>query len=398
MTIRQASRIGVGFSAQTNSTLAGKEAAQRALQELSVEAPMLALVFASSWLDSDEVLSGVRSVLGQADIIGTSTDGQILSTDSNNHGCVVLVLGTHRLTWGVGVGEGLTGTPRAAGQQVAYQATRVCPTNERSGFLLFGDGTVTRPTDILRGAQEVLGTTSLVIGALSGGSPHTPQAVQFANHRTTRESVVGVLFGANARIGFGLEHGFAPISKPRRITRADGTHLLQLDEKPAAAVYEEYFGADMVHRMQSEGLSRAHLAYPLGIQQPHGDRYVLRNVVAFGKDASLFCNAEIPQGSWMQLMISNQSLAVEAAQRASQQAISQMNRPLFVLVFSSFSRAKLFGRATAAEELEAIRHTVGERLPIVGFHSNGELISSGAQSPADLAVHSGAILIVAVGE
>jgi hypothetical protein len=362
----------VGCSTHTEPAHAGKEAAEQALAQLPGPEPKFAFVFGSSWLDQQTLLRSVASTLSEIPLIGASTAGEITPTGPASHACVVLLLQSSSLKWATGFAENLEKEPRQAGQRLAHMAAKQFQHTQRLAFFFLGDGLFNRYGETMRGIQEVLGTNSRVIGAMAGDDLRFSQTFQYHRGTLITGGIAGILLGGEGTVGIGLEHGFAPISKPRRVTRASANVLHELDRKPAAAVYEEYLGSEMVHRMRQEGLTRQNLAYPLGIQSEGADRLLLRNIVSFHNDGSLWCTGEILEGSWMQLMISSRSLAIEASRRAAQQALQGVNKPACALVFSSFARPKLQGQGTSAEELMAIRNVIGESIPMAGFYSYGE--------------------------
>jgi hypothetical protein len=310
----------------------------------------------------------------------------------------VLLLGSDAIACSVGLGERVDENPREAGQQAAYSAIREFHGNSRIGFLLFGDGLVTSYASVVRGLQEVLGTSSLIVGGMAGDDLRFSQTYQYFRDRVVSRSVVGVLLGGALKMGVGIEHGFAPISKPRLITRAKANVLYQLDKQPAASVYEEYFGPELVHRMREGGVSRQVIVYPLGIQVESPNQWVLRNVVSCGEDGSLACSGEILEGSWLQLMIGSRELALEAAQKAARQAIRSLNRIACALVFDSVVRRSLLGPQQAALEIARIRETIGPATPLVGCYTYGEQAPLGSGMTYEhAAVQTGSVLVVAIG-
>ena len=388
----------VGWSTHRDAAHCGREAAERAVARLSSQKPQLAIVFGSSWFDQPALLRGVRSILKGVPLVGESTSGEIVPTGPTSHSCVVMTIASKTLQWSIGAGEDVDTAPREAGQQAAYAALRRFPSSQRIGCLLFGDGLVTTYAEVMRGAQEVLGTGSLVVGGLAGDDLRFTQTYQYINDRVLSRAIVGAIVGGQGKMGVGIEHGFSPISKPRHITRAHGNILVELDHQPAASVYEEYFGHELVGQMRLEGFTRQRIAYPLGIQCEGTDRRLLRNVVAFQDDGSLACSGEIPEDSWLQLMIGSQALALDAARSAAQQAIQSLNRVVCVLVFDSVARRKLLGERHAAMEIAQVRHLIGPDVPLAGCYTYGEQAPVGVASLfGRTVVHTSSILVIAIG-
>ena len=388
----------MGWSAHPNATQAGKHAAQQALGSLGSQQPRLGFIFGSSWFNQPALLHGVRSALADVPLLGGSTAGEITPEGPASHSCVVLLLASEAIACSIGTGEYANIHPREAGQHAGQAALQAFHGSPRMGFLFFGDGLMTGTADVTRGLREALGTSSLVVGGLAGDDLQRSGTYQYADQQVMRRSVVGVLVGGSIKIGVGSEHGFAPISKPRRITRATANILYELDGLPAASVYEEYFGADLMGRLREEGFTRQRIAYPLGIQRNQQQPALLRNVVSFEADGSLACSGEIPEGGWLQLMIGSPERALEAAGAAAQSAVQSLNRIAGVLVFDSVVRRLLLGSRYAALEIARIREAIGPSTVLGGCYTYGEQAPVGPTATyEETAIQTGSVLVIAFG-
>lgn len=388
----------IGYSDRADAASAGKEAAFRAREGLSGASASVALVFGSSWFQQEPLLRSIRLVLPEVPLIGGSTAGEILPDGPVSHHCVVVLIASEALRGCIGVGTDVHRTPRPAGHRAAYAAASAFQGGHRVGFLWCGDGLATGYAEVMRGIQEVLGTSFLIVGGMMGDDLRFVKTYQYVNDQVVSDAVVGVLLGGTVHMGVGIQHGFAPISKPRSVTRANANILLELDHQPAASVYQEYFGDDVVRSMRKEGPTRRGSVYPLGIQCDVTDQWLLRNVLSLQDDGSLLCSGEIPEGSSLRLMLGSKQLALEAAHQAAQQAIRPLNRVALVLVFDSVTRRTLLGAQHAALEVARIRQTVGPDTPLAGCYTYGEQGPLGqATIDGKTAVQTGSVLVIALG-
>lgn len=389
----------VGWSAAANTFSAGQQAARMAWQRLTTRRAQFVMVLGSSWFEQTALLEGVRSVFADVPLVGGSTAGELIAEGPKSHSCAVLAVAHEELAASVGVGQHVERNPRLAGYQAAQQALRNFPAGcARSGLLVFGDGLLTGYAEVIRGIQEVLGTSSLVVGGLMADDLRFSTTYQYANGQALHGAIVGLLLGGACTMGVGLEHGFAPISKPWRITRARGHILYELDARPASAVYEDYFGEVALAQFRQAGLSRQLIAYPLGVQTETANQFLLRNVREFGHDGSLVCTGEIDEGACVQLMIGNKELVLDAATRAARQAVAPLRSVHFVVVLASVARKRLLGR-DAAVELQRIRQVIGPSVPLIGCYTYGEEAPRGHAFPyGRSSLHTGAMLVLAVGE
>jgi hypothetical protein len=390
--------VSVGSSSAPDASTAGQQAARIAITRLDNRRAGCAIVFGSSWYDQEALLRGAAGVLKNVPMVGGSTAGEITAEGPRSHSCVVLAFAYDDVVVSVGVGPELDVNPRLAGYQAAQQAVRQFQGKPRNGFLFFGDGLVTGYAEALLGIQEVLGTSSLVSGALMGDDLQFTRTHQYANGQLHHHALAGLLFGGACQLGIGMEHGFSPISKPRQISKAKLNILSELDGKPALSVYEEYFGEAATTAAQEGGLTRWLVAYPLGIQQDNGRQFLLRNVMSFGPNGSVVCSGEVQEGSWVQLMIGSKELALEAATAAALAAVRPLRSVRCVLVFDSVLRKRLLGQDTATE-IQRIRQAVGLSVPLAGCYTYAEHAPLGGSAPyGQSSLQTGACLVVAIGQ
>lgn len=311
---------------------------------------------------------------------------------------VVLLLITSDTTQFVtGAAEGLSAAPYATGQTVATQCVQMAAHQRRQAFLMLSDGLTGANQELIRGVQSILGASFPIVGALTGDDLLFRHTSQYYRHRILHDSVVGLLITGQAHVGMRARHGWHPVGRPHRVTRADGNRLYELDGAPAARVYEEYLGSEEVRLMRGWLLSQATVAYPLGMSVEGEEELLLRNVVQLESDGSLVCAGDMWDGSTIRLMVGTREGAVEAARLAATQAREGMRHVDFALVFNSVARRQLFGRQ-APEELAVIQHALGAHTPMIGCYTYGE------QAPLRSAQHLGhsyfqneTALVVAVG-
>lgn len=388
----------IGWSAKADPARAGKEAAETAASRLAAPA-RLAFLFASSRFNQPVLLKAVRDALGDTPLIGESASVDIVPEGPTMHSCAVLLLGSKTLACGTGIGRDLDRSPREAGQRAAHMALQRFHGSPRVGFLLFADGLVATHADATRGIQEVLGTSALIIGGIAGDDDHDAAVpCQYFDGQVATRAAVGVLLGGGIKLGVGMEHGFAPVSRPHRITRATANRLYELDRRPALAVYEDYVGAELIARIRRGSATRQRIAYPFGMQREGSGPWLLRNVHACYEDGSLACTGELAEGAWMQLMISSRELALEAALTAARAAIRPLNQVACALVFDSGARRTLLGAEGSAREIAGIRDILGASTPFAGCYTYGEQApSEHSASRERTAIQTGSILVVALG-
>src|ERR671917_2467156 len=112
---------GVGMSRHHNPNVAGREAAEQALQKAGVSKPEFVFMFASIGYDQPSLVRAVREATGGAPLSGCSAEGTINGDDADesNFSVVVTAISSDDLWWHNGIATGLEADPRAVGQRVA---------------------------------------------------------------------------------------------------------------------------------------------------------------------------------------------------------------------------------------------------------------------------------------
>lgn len=360
--------IGVGGGKGFDPLKLGQKSAQEAMEPLGRRKPDLVIVFSSSRMDQKELLQGIRSVIGPSPLIGCSGAAQIKGNSSDEE-CVVVTLVSDTFRIRTGLGHGLRQDARKAGQEAAWMACRDSKEKGRF-FLAFSDGLSGKADDAIRGMQEVLGTSFPILGAAGADDFRFEKSFQYYENQVLEDSLCGALFFGNLSFGMGARHGWLPLGRPRRVTRATGNSVGEVDGKPAVSLYEEYFGEDFYK--SGEPLARHSLFYPLGLSM-EGEEPLIRQPLRVGPDGSLVCAASVPEGQEVRLMIGTKESLLEATRQAAEDALKGLSgrKVRMVFVFESASRRKLLGN-DVSRELEILHTLFGEGVPLAGCYDFGE--------------------------
>jgi hypothetical protein len=136
-----ATRAGVGMSHHHSPSIAGHEAAEKALANAGLEKPVFVFMFATVGYDQRSVLRAVREATGGAPLSGCSGEGTISGDDADesNFSVVVMVISSEELRWHNGLATGLSIDSRAAGQLVAKKLSSDLGA-DAVGLFVFPDG------------------------------------------------------------------------------------------------------------------------------------------------------------------------------------------------------------------------------------------------------------------
>src|SRR5918996_5169232 len=134
-------KAGVGMSYHHNPNVAGREAAEQALQKAGVSKPDFVFVFGSIGYDQHSLVRAVRETTGGAPLTGCSAEGTMNGDDADesNFSVVVTAISSDELQWTHGLVAGLEGDPRAVGQRVAQELLPHLAA-DTIGLFVFPDG------------------------------------------------------------------------------------------------------------------------------------------------------------------------------------------------------------------------------------------------------------------
>lgn len=363
--------VGVASSRQSDSYRAGEEAAKKALEAMGPGRPDLVFAFGSARFEQDLLLKGVLSATQVAPLVGCSTAGEILMEGSARRSVVVMTIRSDNFRAAIGMGTRLSDNPRQAGRELATQVAQAKLLDPHA-LLMFPDGLRGNTAEVIRGIQDVMGLSFPIAGGSAADDFAFTKTTQYFRGRIHTNAVVGVLMAGRISVGIGARHGWRPLGKPRKVTRATANVVQELDGHSAANLYEAYFGR-AAGALDTASLVDMSIVYPLGMPVPGEEEYLLRNVLRVDPGGAIVYAGEIPEGGEVRLMMGSKEKAIEAARRAAEQALLAVapQKVSFALVFSSCSRARLFGRR-AEEEIAAIRGVLGPKVPLIGFYDYGE--------------------------
>ncbi|MFH1094284.1 MAG: FIST N-terminal domain-containing protein [Candidatus Omnitrophota bacterium] len=392
--------VGVGTSKEFESFAAGSLAAVNAIEKLGSNDPDFVFCFASSRFDHVQLVRGIKSVLPNAPLIGCTTAGEITNAGPAKKSVIILTIKSNSLHAAFGIGKNVSKNSRGAGQEVARDT--VLKTRKgaiRHAFMMLPDGLNGNGVEIIRGIQEVLGTSFPIVGGSAADDFLFQKTFQYFEENVYTNSVGGILFSGDISVGIGARHGWYPLGKPRIVTEADHNIIKKLDGKPAARIYEDYFGK-RVADLKNEPMARMSVMYPLGMSIPQEEECIIRNALRVDKEGSLICAGEVPCGSEIRVMMGSKETALKAAKKAAEIALSGLRKQKadLVFVFDSVSRERLFGRKSE-EEIAVIRSIFGKDTPVIGFYTYGEQAPLGATiNLGQTFFHNETIVVFAIGE
>jgi hypothetical protein len=361
--------VAVGASALDDSWAAGATAMRGAMQQEDVK---LIIVFASPSQDLSEVLAGIRDVCPNKPLIGCSTSGEIGTAGPGDAGVVVTALGGPGFSAAVGAGRDASQHLRESGIAAATCAENVEAKPHRI-LLLLTDGLAGDQQEIVRGAYDVVGAATPLVGGCAGDDLAMKRTKQLLGDEVLENSVVAALIASDAPFGIGVQHGWSRLGMPMLVTESRGNRVYGLDDQPALDVYLARLQAPADVRTDAAAFTRFAMTHPLGVVRRSGEE------VRFIADAdfehrSIGCIAEVPQGGLAWIMEGDDDSVLAATDAACGQALEGLEgrAPLAFLAFDCIARRGVLGETGIHDEVRRIATHAGGA-PVAGFYTYGEI-------------------------
>jgi hypothetical protein len=368
--------IGTGISVKLDSFAAGKEAALNAYYQIGRNEPRIIIIFISTIFDQDTVIKGARSIIKSIPLIGCSSIGSISIYGSSRDSVTIFIISSDVITFSCGMGRDISKNPRLAGHNAAKQASN-SKHNPKQMYMMLSDSLTGNNADILRGSQEVFGTSFPIIGGGASGKSCFQKTYQYMDNEIQTDSVTGVLMSGEIKLGIGKSSGWQPIGKPHKATKVKSNIIKEIDKKIAAEIYEEYFEKSFLE-LKNEGIRSLGMNYPIGIRSDNAKGYLTRVPLKIEENGSLVLNADMREGEDINLMIGDKEFVLESAEEAALEAMKDIKnaKVRFAVIFSDISRLLLL-RKDARKEIDVIKEIIGKNTPILGCYTFGEYTSFG---------------------
>ncbi len=386
----------VGVGGGTDAYRAGRDATVAALAGLPNNKANVVFVFASVAFDQDKLIEGVVEATPDSLIIGCSTAGEISSEGfAMEKGVVVMGIASDQMEFFGGLGHHVLWNPKQAGEECANTIQYASHGHVQTALffldIISGNGEKT-----LGGILNHLGQDFPIWGGGAADDLLFFETYQYLNDKVYSGSVVGVGMSGEFTAAGVVMHGFLPIGVERHVTKAEGNTLYELDGKPAASIYEEYFGEAHISDLHEGLLPSLAVSYPLGVFLPESNEVMLRNPVFVDQKWAMTFTASIPEGSEVRLMISDTEHNLEVAELAARKVLEQLNgkKPKAVIIMNSVARKKMLG-PRADEEIAIIQKVFGRDVPMAGFYNYAQI---GGQIGTRMPFHNGSLLIWALAE
>jgi len=339
------------------------------LAPLAAIDPQLVLVFAAmARITEPGLLPALRGAFPGAVLAGCSTAGEIgrLGVTDDTVGLTAI----HFEQPGIRLA-----TTEMTSMADSFDAgIRLAAKLEHPGLhnvLVFGQGVEINGSALIDGIASALPADVAIAGGLAGDGGAFRSTRTLSTDAVSDRQVVAIgLHAPKTTVRHGSFHGWEPFGPARKVTRASGNVLHELDGTPALEIYRRYLGE------YAEGLPATGLLFPFEMSSAgREDHGLIRTILGIdAQTGSLTLAGDIIVDGYLKLMHASTDTLVSGAQIAAERAMAGYagTGDCLTLLVSCIGRKLVMG-ARVDEEVEAVAEVFGTQAHVAGFYSYGEM-------------------------
>jgi len=296
------------------------------------------------------LLRDLKSLLPQAKIIGSSTDGEICNAEVSTHKTV--------LSFSILEKTKVVTTHASAkdSQELAKNLLKkIKQTEDLKLLITFTDGLDTNGEDFLKTIEKT-NNNLIVAGGLAGDNARFLRTLIFNENGIYEDGAVGAFFyNKDLQVNTEYNFGWQQIGKKLKITKADKNIVYEIDNKPAKEIYKKYLGDDLINKG---------IEFPLIITKENTK--VARAILEVKDNGALVFAGNINEGSYVTFSYGDID---EILHKDISKYSNINNKPSEAyFIYSCMARRRLFGENIDTEILP-LAYTA----PTCGFFTYGEL-------------------------
>jgi class 3 adenylate cyclase len=375
-------RVGIGVSFKSNARLAARTAVKQAKQ--AVPEPKLALVFGSIHLNQEDIFAGLMEEgLDPSQIFGGSSYAEISPAGVTYKSLVVMLLSLPDATIN-SISVDLKDDPIETSQSIldSLENWQFDPNKINIGLLLSAIS-AGRENEMLAKLREQFHDLAIFGGMSCGnydlGMSHPDFWTNYQYSNTAAQKQVKLttlqLPKDRYRAAFGIGHGWETVGPTHEITKAEGATVFEIDGMPIIDFYRQFLGRDANDQFFELLIQRYGIA--LQLEERTGPKTTVKTPVKIDLEAGFmeFYPVENLHGRKISLIQANRKSLIAGARQAAELCLSGLDgrKPLLVFIVSCSQRGSILHSRSNAE-IEAVREVLGQKVPILGWYSGGEIV------------------------
>ena len=302
---------------------------------------------------NQEILLSIKSLLPQASIMGSTTDGEIFETEVMVHSFVLSLTTFESTALAIELFSAEEDSFKG-GQMIAKMGVKL----GAKVAIIVADGIVTNGDFLMDGVNSI--APSLVVaGGLAGDNGRYEESFIFCDTNIKSKSiVVGYLISDTLEIYHTKSFNWAPMGPKFKVTRAEKNCIYTVDDISVLELYRKYLGSALAQKLPQGGIEFPFVFYKEG-------HLIGRAPIRLNGDGSVVFAGNISEGEIVQFGFGD----IDAILADAREIIEDLAEfgPEKVMVFSCMTRKNFLG-ADANNDFEGLSSIA----PTTGFFTYGE--------------------------
>ena len=297
--------------------------------------PKFAFVFTSINYDEKKLLNIINSLLPETKIYGgTASLGPMVPNaylGANKQSLAILGVSSPKIVWGIGSSDLNKYKPEDAGEKAILAAINNAGknTNEKPNIILITAAPGSEEL-IIKGIEKVTGKNVPIFGGSSGDNEITGKWKQFSGTNVYSNGVSLAVAYTNLKVAYAYETGYPVTEQTGVVTKAKKRIIYEIDNKPAAEVYNKWTGGVFEKQINKPGkvwgiLNEAAL-YPIAkiLRVPNREPFYLAvHPLSIHSDHSLEVFADMKNGDEIALLHGSWNILMNRFRTTPEQAMSR---------------------------------------------------------------------------
>jgi diguanylate cyclase (GGDEF)-like protein len=301
------------------------------------------------------LLKDIKSLLPEAKIIGSSTDGEIMYANVSDKKTVLSISVFEKTKLVTYASNNKQNSQDTANEIIKHLNKDSLP----KLLITFADGMNTNGQEYVK-AFEKYDESLVVAGGLAGDNAKFRKTFVFTQDGITDKGAVAVgLYGDDLVVNSSYNFGWESIGCLLKVTKSKDNIVYTIDDMPAAQVYKKYLGLDVYNKLPSTGIE-----FPLIIKNKSID--IARAALVKNDDDSLVFAGNVDEGETVQFGFGNIQDIINHRFEMVNKILQTPSESIFI--YSCMARKYLLENSTAIE-IEPLNKIA----PVSGFFTYGEI-------------------------
>ncbi|QIH39219.1 histidine kinase [Flavobacterium sp. Sr18] len=338
------------------------------LQEKVTLKNPLVLVFANRLLlEDDAVIESIRKEFPYEHLVFGSTAGEIVSCNVFDNSISVTAIEFEKSSFVV-KRENILDYGKDA-QTLGKTLYNKIPKENLKHLFVLSEGSFVNGSSLIKGLENDIDLEVSITGGMCGDDARFEKTVASYKENPKEGEVILIgFYGDTLEISYASFGGWIPFGPERIITKSEANILYEIDGQPALDLYKKYLGD------KASELPQASLLYPLNVTPEGKKEPVVRTILNINNDDQFMILAgDVPMNARVQLMMASVDGIATGAQIAAEFAMKNRKADPELAILVSCIGRRLVMNQRIEEEVEHVRETIGEKIPMTGFYSYGEM-------------------------